>query len=751
MRAGPYEIVSEIGRGGMGIVFRARSPEGRDVAIKVMKSGVPRGTLTRFDRERRLQEQLGEADGFVPLLDSGEGELGPYIVMPFLEGGSLRERLFAGPLALDQTVALARSLARALAAAHARGIVHRDLKPENVLFSDSRPLVADLGLAKHFDPEAQGADASVQLSKTGTSLGTLGYSAPEQLADSKHVGPATDVFALGAILYECLVGRPAFGGDAAARVVARIVDGDWEPISRLRPDLPRGFVSVVERCLASERAARYHDGSEVVRALDEALGPAPGTGTEQDTTKLQLPVLQVASATPRLRSAALLPLGAAALSGLAVLGALWRSAVRERESALAEVRAMRAELTDLRAREAARAKAEARAREEARTKADAHASERPQRPGAAEARREARALLDEAASHYDRHDAGKAVELASKAIELAQTFALAWRIRGAARVDAGEVDAGLVDLARAIDLDPLDPLTWKLRGTTRDARGDARGAIWDLTKAIELDAQNGDTFSRRGIALLHAADETGALRDVERAIELDPRIPAAWAARGVLKGRKGDLDGFLADETKAIELDPSCYDAWVNRGAGHLRKGEHGDAIADATRAIEINPNSSVAWTNRGQARRAKGDLEGALADESRAIELDPKNPECWLHRGLARGDKGDLDGATADIDRSIELAPGNPHAWYDRAYCRQKKGDIAGAITDLTRALELDPREQLAWMNRGSLRLKLGEHDAALADFEKALEVSPDGPYARDRALPRARAGGARCRTARP
>ncbi|MBI3722625.1 serine/threonine protein kinase [bacterium] len=269
----PYEVQDELGRGGMGIVYRARGPDGRDVAIKVMRSG-GRDLLARFDRERRVIAALGEADGFVPLLDSGTAPRGPYLVMPYVEGGSLADRLKRGPLPLEETIALARALAGALAAAHARGIVHRDLKPDNVLFTKGgRPLVADLGLAKHFLRDAAGASGSMTLSKTGSFFGTVGYTAPEQLKDAKAAGPPADVFSLGAILYECLTGRTPVQGDPG-EIIEKVLAGTIEPVRRLRPDTPAPLAALVERALEVELGKRFADGAAIEAAV-AALAPRP--------------------------------------------------------------------------------------------------------------------------------------------------------------------------------------------------------------------------------------------------------------------------------------------------------------------------------------------------------------------------------------------------------------------------------------------------------------------------------------------
>ena len=266
MRIGPYEVLETIGRGGMGVVYRARTPSGEVVALKVL-ARTQQESVARFEREQRLLRSFTVQDGFVPLLDAGSTPGGPYLVMPLVPGGTLRERL-RGPIGVEATLALGRTLAAALGRAHARGIVHRDLKPENVLFDASgQPLVADLGLAKHFDRLASGASQSVSLSREGTSRGTAGYMPPEQLDDAKSVGPPADVFSLGAILYECLAGRPVFTGDTTLEVVQNVAAGKFDRLDR--SEAPPWLAVVVERALAVKAGDRFKDGSAFEKALEE--------------------------------------------------------------------------------------------------------------------------------------------------------------------------------------------------------------------------------------------------------------------------------------------------------------------------------------------------------------------------------------------------------------------------------------------------------------------------------------------------
>ncbi len=262
-RVGPYEVIETLAQGGAGVVLRARAADGREVAVKVLRQ-MTSAAAGRFARERALQAELGLAEGFVPLIDGGVGPRGPWLAMPLVPGGTLRDRLARGPMPVAAAVDLVRRLADALARAHARGIVHRDLKPENILFTaDGVPLVTDLGLAKREGDTREG----MSLSRTGEFRGTIGYMAPEQLKDAKSVGPAADVFALGAILYECLTGRPTFVGETVVLVLARIASGEVEPLARLRPDAPPWLVQLVDACLARDPARRPPDAAALAAAL----------------------------------------------------------------------------------------------------------------------------------------------------------------------------------------------------------------------------------------------------------------------------------------------------------------------------------------------------------------------------------------------------------------------------------------------------------------------------------------------------
>src|SRR5262249_36600268 len=231
-----YEVQGELGRGGMGVVYRAWHLRlGRAVALKMLLAGpcARPEELERFRREAQAVAALRHAN-IVQVYDVGDVEGRPFFTMEFVEGGNLAQQIQGVPQPARQAAALVATLADAVHAAHQSGIVHRDLKPGNILISrDGTPKVTDFGLARRLE-----GDGGLTLS--GVPVGTPSYMAPEQArADKGAVGPATDVYALGAILYELLTGRPPFKADSATATLQQVVTDDPVPPARLNPRVPR--------------------------------------------------------------------------------------------------------------------------------------------------------------------------------------------------------------------------------------------------------------------------------------------------------------------------------------------------------------------------------------------------------------------------------------------------------------------------------------------------------------------------------
>jgi serine/threonine-protein kinase len=277
---GRYRLEASLGRGGMAEVFRARDERlGRTVAVKVILPAFASEPhfAERFLREARMVASL-EHPHILPVYDSGDEGGVPYLVMPYLQGGTLVERMAAGALPPDTALRWIGELAMALDAAHSHGVLHRDVKPANVLLgAGDRALLADFGIAKS-------GEAATQLTATGVVIGTPTYMAPE-LAQGRPASPASDLYALAVLAYEMLTGAPPFSGESALSLLHQHVTTP-PPSVRTRATLPADLDAVFARALAKDPAQRPASARQFARELEDALAPvAPGTPASEPTIR----------------------------------------------------------------------------------------------------------------------------------------------------------------------------------------------------------------------------------------------------------------------------------------------------------------------------------------------------------------------------------------------------------------------------------------------------------------------------------
>lgn len=292
-----YEVLGLLGRGGMGVVYRARQLGlRRTVALKMILTGAQTGPtdLVRFRAESEALARL-QHPNIVQIYDVGDAAGRPYFVLEYVAGGSLAQHLQGKPQPVRAAARLVEMLARAVHAAHSSGVIHRDLKPANILLADPRgvaaddpgelspladrlahlvPKITDFGLAKcagdRAGPDLRGPTV------TGELLGTPNYMAPEQaMVPRQPVGPAADVYALGAILYELLTGRPPFTGGAVLATVLQVLHNEPVPVTRLQPNVPRDLETICLKCLRKEPRRRYGSALELAEEVQTFLRGDP--------------------------------------------------------------------------------------------------------------------------------------------------------------------------------------------------------------------------------------------------------------------------------------------------------------------------------------------------------------------------------------------------------------------------------------------------------------------------------------------
>jgi hypothetical protein len=336
---GDYELLREIARGGMGVVYRARQVSlNRPVALKMILAGqlASDDEVKRFYLEAEAAANL-DHPSIVPIYEIGEHEGQHFFSMGFVEGTSLAAKVADGPLPPREAAALTMKVAEAVQFAHEKGVIHRDLKPANVLLdSQGQPKVTDFGLAKKLQTDSG-------LTHTGQVMGTPSYMPPEQ-ADGKNVGPAADVYALGAILYCLLTGRPPFQAATPMDTLLQVVGQDPVAVRQLNATVPRDLETICLKCLEKEPKRRYATALALAEELNRFLSGEPivarpvGPAERAGKWVRRRPVIAALSA-------AVVVIGIFGLSGILWQ---WREAVRARD----EVRARERDILKARAKEA---------------------------------------------------------------------------------------------------------------------------------------------------------------------------------------------------------------------------------------------------------------------------------------------------------------------------------------------------------------------------------------------------------------
>jgi tetratricopeptide (TPR) repeat protein/tRNA A-37 threonylcarbamoyl transferase component Bud32 len=525
-----YDVEAVLGRGGMGVVYKARQRRlNRFVALKMLITGAFAGPheRARFQREAEAVAGLRHAN-IVQVYDVGDHERCPYFTMEFLEGGSLAQALANTPQPAHKAAALLATLAEAMQVAHRGGIVHRDLKPANILLtSDGTPKIADFGLARHFDGEQA-------LTLSEIRMGTPSYMAPEQvIGKAGTVGPAADIYALGALLYELLTGRPPFRGETASETERQVVAEEPVPPARLNPKVPRDLETICLKCLHKDPQRRYADAGALAEDVRRFVEGRPIWARRIS------PLEHVWRWCRRNPAGAALAVMVLVLVGLSVGGALWvqRQQLERRIEA-----ALRRDGARLAIEEALGQQEDLRRRgmwEEAKVIL-ARAETRLDDAGSDELRRRL------AREHAELNQLDQAIKVEAEDRELVLRMAKA-------EAELGRPEHVEALLGRAAARRPLDPRTWVQCGLVWDRLGRSDRAAADFARAIELLPRDRFFASQRSRLLVELA---GHERVFSALLEARPDDKQLWIGRGRHYALRDRWRPAAADYARGIEPVP---------------------------------------------------------------------------------------------------------------------------------------------------------------------------------------------------
>ena len=662
-----YDVEAVLGHGGMGVVFKARQLRlNRTVALKMALTGAFAGPheRERFQREAEAVAALRHAN-VVQIHDVGEADGRPYFSMEYVEGGSLAENLDGTPRPARDAAMLVATLARAVQAAHTSGVVHRDLKPGNVLLTvDGIPKISDFGLARKLSGDAR-------LTQTGAAVGTPSYMAPEQARGRPDaIGPAVDIYALGAILYELLTGRPPFRGATPADTVQLLLDHDAVRPSRLNGKLPADLETICLKCLHKEPQWRYVTAGALADDLDrfhrgEAIAARPeGALGRLIRSVRRRPALSAAVAV----SVVL----ALVLAG----GGLWLLSDRA-----ATVRAAEVDLAEMvqSLRDSAWARAAA-ARDRAKGRL---------RDGGPNRLRQ---LVDQG-----RHDLDLASGLDAIRLEGAGTVG---GVNAYANVDERYVamlrEAGLGTVEKAVD----PAVEWFKGSNIRNAliaaldhwsvcTRDPTRRIWILEVARKADSDPTGWRTR--------ARDPDARKNQTELQELIRTAPIKDAPVSLLLALEMSLEGSIAathtDFLKEVQQEYPA-DFWVNCRLAFVLVADRksAEAVGFYQAALTIRPDSPMVHNNLG---RVLGDTERhkeALVHFRRAATLDPTADLFQVNFARGLGRLGQHEKAVEQLEAALQMHPDSTFLLSALGNCLDSWGQPARTFTAYSRVVELEP-----------------------------------------------------------
>jgi serine/threonine-protein kinase len=689
-RLGPYEVLSSLGAGGMGEVYRARDTRlARDVAIKVLPESFLEGEegKARFEREAKALAALNHPNvaaiySFEEIPDSSLSSSRHVLVMELLEGTTLRDRLDR-PFPAKQAVDYALQIAKGLSAAHEKGIVHRDLKPENIFVMRGGHLkLLDFGLAKRAVQERTRDETSAPTeskhTEPGTVVGTVAYMSPEQVR-GLPVDHRSDIFSFGTILYELLSGKKAFKRDSASETMAAIMRDEPPELSESGRSVPPSLDHIVKHCLEKSREERFQSAKDIVFALSEASAPAVASGSRE-------------TAVPRVsRKNSLLFIAAGVLLLLGIGAAVLLNRRRGAEGPAASAGSSIAVLPFTN-------------------------------------------LSDDKNQEYFSDGLSEELrELLTKVRELrvvGRTSSFAFRGK----------NQDLASIGQKLHVATV------LEGSVRRA-GDQLRVSTQLVNVADGYQIWAETYDRKMADVFAVQDEiAGAVVGALKVKLLPQKAPAASQHRTsnpeahnqYLLGRqfssRENIDGFrraAGAYQKALELDPRYAAAYADlavaefeisdRETGAAQAEGRRKAGAAAENAIALDPDLPGGYSARGYLRLwIRWDWAGAQSDFERALSLDPGDSNTLNDYSLLLAAVGRLPEAIAATRKATALDPLLASAWHRLGTHLNASGQLTEAREAFLRTLEINPEKELAHFDFAVTSLLRRDPQAALAEFRR-------------------------------
>jgi tetratricopeptide (TPR) repeat protein len=666
---GRYQLVSRIGQGGMGAVYKASDTrlDGRLVAIKEMsKAGLPPARLEEaeaaFEREARLLGKLLHPN--LPRIHDHFTENDrSYLVMDFIDGETLEEYLDKrghDPLPVEQVLDWAEQLCDVLSYLHNHQppIIFRDLKPANVMISESGHIfLIDFGIARLFKP-GQSHDT--------VALGSPGYAAPEQYGKAQST-PRSDLYSLGALIH-CLL----TGDDPSERPFF------FRPASQVNPAIPPGLEALLQRMLEMDAERRPASAQEVLLALradDAALHVQQGLSNQYTTSASRLGYSYGRTSTNST------PSGADLL--------LEEAHTLYTQKRLGEAEKVYTQALQLNGTN----------------------------PLGWQGRGLTQGLL---------HRHTEALNSFDRALQLDPSLVISWNGKGTALSTLQRNQDALAAFDRALKLEPNNASSWNGKGAVLNALGRPKEALDAFDMALRFDPHLAQAWNNKGLVLRQQKRYQEALSAFDMALTYDKNIATSWSGKASVLHDMGHLQEALDCYQQAINCNPQLVSAWNGKGSVLYDLGRYKQALQAFQEALKLDKNYAPACYGLGNVYYIQQKLKSALEMFDRATRCDPKYAKAWNRRGNVLNDMGQRGEALKSYDLALRFDPRFASAWNGKAGVYAQLERYTEALHAYENALRINPNFAQAWNGQGNTFYHLNNYAQALGAYERAVKLNP-------------------------